>query len=192
MQNFFSVIAELIEKTASKLEGCLCHSHTWTQKRSHRTRAASVSASTGPHGCVWKGRMGAWWVAIGICELLDKVSNASSTNFDKLVSQLTPQQKALALAALQQVRAKLTEILKEKLDFWNHLPWKILGIWYCCLPGGGDLDVSKKFLQECLDEYDTAVAQGMLDRLHRVAAFFSILHQCMVVSSENGWHHLLV
>ena len=61
--DMFRMFVGLIERYASRLEGCHCHASIWKEKRKHSARVNAVQASTGTRHCVWKGRQGSWWVA---------------------------------------------------------------------------------------------------------------------------------
>ena len=163
----FAVIASIVEFYSSKLEGCLCHGGIWRQKRKFSARVKEVQRDTGYAHCVWKGRMGAWWAAVGLKEMLSKIATASSDKLDALLWALSPDARARAVHTFQQLRSKLMEILTEKSVMWHRIPWKVIGVFYCCQ--GGPVELCKNISRECITEYDDAVAAGLEDTLHRVA-----------------------
>ena len=126
-----------------------------------------IEASTGFPHCVWKGRQGAWWVAEGIRALMQEVSSAMTETLEHLFEAADVATRNMARQTLEKVRNKLKEILHDKLSFWSHVPWRLVGVFYCCL--GGDVQLSKDILRECIAEYDRAVQTTGYDSLHRVA-----------------------
>lgn len=62
---------------------------------------------------------------------------------------------------------RLEEQLSEKLRFWSMIPWKLMGIYQC--EQNGPVEVSQRIARECMAEYDSAVASGKHDLLHRVS-----------------------
>ena len=99
--------------------------------------------------------------------MLQAIRDATSEKLEKHLREADPAVRAGALATFEQMKAKLLEILTQKMALWDHIPWKRIGVFYCCV--GGTIARSKEILAECIAEYDDAVAHGMLDRLHRVA-----------------------
>ena len=55
----------------------------------------------------------------------------------------------------------------DKLEFWEHVPYKCLGIYFCVC--GGTVAQAKLILQECFTEFDEAIIHGDGQKLHRVA-----------------------
>ena len=84
------------------------------------------------------------------------------------MEQLPTAKKSDAIAARTQLRAKLIESLQEKLIFWTHIPWKILGVFYCEVAPDA-LELCKGQLRECIELYDSLLASGRVSSLHRVA-----------------------
>ena len=163
----FTVIAAVIEKYASKLEGCLCHDDIWSQKRKFAQRLNEVSRKTGFQHCVPKGRMAAWWIAEGLEACLQELRGATSSKLDRLLQQLPSDKRATAITVLEELRARLVEIVTQKCAFWYKIPWRVIGAFFCCI--GGTVARSKEILTECLAEYADTVAGGRQHRLHRVA-----------------------
>ena len=61
----------------------------------------------------------------------------------------------------------IEELIVEKFAFWDHIPYRALGIFYGASPFNGSEQKSKDILAECRQEYDAAVAQGK--PVHRVS-----------------------
>jgi len=124
----FKTIAAIIERYAHKLEGCYCHAHIWMKKRKFALRVKEVQQETGIAGCVWKGRMLAWWIAVGIEEFLESLRNAMSTELETLFQGLDAAKRGEMVALYEQLMARTVEILKDKLSFFHHIPWKLIAI----------------------------------------------------------------
>lgn len=163
----FLVVAVVLEHYASKLEGCLCHSEIWQQLRSYRARAEQVFDSTGHLNCVWKGRNAPWLIAGGIEEILNAVGNAHSNEFDQLLASLSADDRSNVVGAFDQLRNNLVSNLQEKLEFWLHIPFRCLGVFWAIV--GDDEELAKQVLRECLEEYEAALRGGSPNSLHRVS-----------------------
>jgi hypothetical protein len=163
----FKCVSRVVERCASKLESCLCHEHIWKNKRGHAEREKEVSQTTGFNHCVWKGRLASWWVAEGLAAFLLELSTATSDAFEAMLITVPEARRANVLTYIEQLRATIVEIISLKSNFWHHIPWKLIGVFYCCL--GGTIQRSKDILRECLDEYNAIVAAGKAKFLHRVA-----------------------
>ena len=163
----FLATAKVVEHYTSMLEGCHCHWRIWMQKRSFRARAREVANDTGFAHCVWKGRRAAWWIAEGLDQFLDSIRVATSDEFEKLLANATTTRRNLAVVHLEGLRARLAEIIVAKMYFWSHIPWRLIGVFYCCV--GGTVIRSKEILRECIAEYDRVVNAGNASHLHQVA-----------------------
>ena len=137
---------------------------------SWKRKLSELESSSVFSNCVWKGRSGPWIVALGLKALFSAIANATSERFQEMMDTARGPGRDRLLAALSDLKTGLLEVLKAKLDFWSHIPWKALGIFYHALVGGLDiLELCRSICTECIDEYDAAVAAGHGDRLHRVA-----------------------
>ena len=96
------------------------------------------------------------------------ISVVSSQALDRMLVALSVAQRGGAAAVFHELKAKLLESLAEKLDSWKHLPYRIIGVFWACTPGG-TVERAKEILAECIAEYDAAIQAGLKDRLHRVA-----------------------
>ena len=74
-------------------------------------------------------------------------------------------ERSEVLRKLQICRALIISVLKAKLEFWDHIPWKLLGAF--CNEHGGDLKTAKRIMAECMAEFDEAIRLGR--PVHRVA-----------------------
>ena len=154
-----------VETYARILEGCWCHQHVWAQKTSCKRKKSALVAETGHRLCVWKNRMGPWWVACGIRQMLAELSRCSSERLDAWIASLPDVAKVGMLRRLQLMRSRLIETLLFKLEFFFHIPFRALGIfWAEC---GGVLSVCQQICRECIAEYEQATQLGR--RVHRVA-----------------------
>ena len=167
--HLFFVFGKLLERYAHILESCWCHGHIWTSQTSGKRKAKLLIAESGHDRCFWKGRMAAWWVACGLDELLNAIHTCTS---DQLQAQLDSagDSKASLLDLNLCLRNRLFEVLVDKFGFWRHVPWKLIGVYYCCC--GGTAAAAQALLHECVLEYDTAVADGLGHQLHRLAHIF--------------------
>ena len=78
-------------------------------------------------------------------------------------------------ANLVRMQAELAESLKEEIsdtyNFHRRVPSSFIKVFYGEIPGCRD-DKAREFAREALAEYDSAVAAGKADSLHRVAHLF--------------------
>ena len=59
------VLGKVFEKLAKRLETCHCHERVWAARMPYTTRAKKLTQETGAAKCVWKTRMGPWFVVLG-------------------------------------------------------------------------------------------------------------------------------
>ena len=168
LAEMFLAAGRLMEWWAGALEGCECHKAVWTKKRRWEKILDEIQASTGYRHCVWKGRQGAWFVAVGHKRLIDQAMSFTSVGLEARLRQcVDAASRQNALRWVDSLRNCLAETLRNKLFFWTHVPWKILGVFHAEL--GGSLATCKRILGECIVEFDAAVAGGREAALHRVA-----------------------
>jgi len=110
------VAGKSIEHYAHKLEGCICHPHIWIQTISHKRKVSKLHEETGFKHCCWKGRMGPWFIMIGLSELLRHIATCSSELLDKLISDLGAHAATL-LSTQSKLRARIIEELNAKFAF---------------------------------------------------------------------------
>ena len=97
--------------------------------------------------------------------MLAELSRCSSERLDVWIASLPDVAKVDMLRRLQLMRSRLIETLLPKLDFFFHIPFRALGIfWAEC---GGVLSVCQQICRECIAEYEYAMQLG--HRAHRVA-----------------------
>ena len=111
----YRILGVCIEKYATKLEGCWCHDHIWLGSGGFNRKRQRFTRETGHRRCVWKGRMGPWWIAVGVALMFAELERCSSDRFDEWISQLSPADAAPLLRRLQLMRSRLIETLKAKL-----------------------------------------------------------------------------
>ena len=161
----------------------MCHGDIWCKKRKWSKLIAEVQESTGHPHCAWKGRMAAWWVAEGIQAVLAQIRTLMTDSLRLAIDNISDNgRRGQALSWLDELRTTLAEMLWDKLKFWDHIPWKIVGVYYCCAPFHGAMDRAKQILRECIEEYDKAVQAGLLSSLHRVAR--RVLDPCRTAGME--------
>ena len=165
----FWMLAEVTNRYSSRLEGCHCHGDIWHQKRSFSTRQRQMQAATGYKHCIWKTRQGAWWVAEGLAEMFAAIRDCRSEAFNRRMTRISPAQQAQLLQWLGELVAKLTEILTEKMAFWYHIPWRVIGVFWGELSGDPTNQKWRDILRGCIEEYDDAVNHQRSLCLHRVA-----------------------
>ena len=169
LAEMFNMFAQIINLFSSKLEGCHCHSSIWTSKRKHSTKLNELERLSGWRHCIWKGRQGAWWIVHGIDALLTEIKDCKSDKFETFLNLLPEDHKVMLLGYVSEMASKLIEVIKQKMQFWRHIPWKVIGVFWSVL-SDDPADVSwRAILKECIDEFDQAVAAGRVLSLHRVA-----------------------
>ena len=159
---FFAVWAELykvlgscIEHFANKLETCSCHESIWGSRKSYAQKRKRLLSQTGHSRCVWKGKMGPWWVCVGIDELLAELGRCTSETLNLWISQVPVENAGLSLRRLQGMRSRIVEVLKEKLSLFRNIPSKAMGVfWGEC---GGLLSKSNTIIRGCIADYELAV-----------------------------------
>ena len=70
----FRIKANISDVYVGKLETCWCNESTWAKGGSFKRRRDELVKLTGSAQCVWKGRMGPWWVAAGRAIMRDELS----------------------------------------------------------------------------------------------------------------------
>ena len=81
-----------------------------------------------------------------------------------MLNSMTPADRSYLLRQQQLLRDRLyEELVVEKLSVWLHIPYKAMGVFYCCQ--GGPISLSQDLARSCLDEYNEAIASG--HTLHR-------------------------
>ena len=169
LAEMFFMLAAVMDKFTSRLEGCHCHSDIWQQKRKFSTRREMLRQRTGYTHCVWKTRQGAWWVAKGLPEMFAAIRDCRSEDFNRRLARVTPAQRAQILQWLGELTAKLSEILREKIAFWYHVPWRAIGVFWGELTTDTTDVTWREILHACTSEYDAAVLDRTPRCLHRVA-----------------------
>ena len=102
---------------------------------SRKRKLQKVEAETGSKWCFWKGRNGAWLAAVGLAELFYNIAHDSSTRLEELMNQASAEIRTKIVRIHTDLRTKLTEILKSKLDFWGWIePW-FLGLTWTLVSG---------------------------------------------------------
>ena len=109
--------------------------------------------------------MGPWFVAVGALELLAELARCSSDRLDGWLLRVPLVARAELLRRLQLMRSRIIETLQAKLKFLFHIPFRVIGMFWCECKG--DLGRCKLIADECITEYDNAAAAGF--PLHRVA-----------------------
>ncbi|CAK0867379.1 unnamed protein product, partial [Prorocentrum cordatum] len=156
----FRMFAAIVEKYASRLEGCECHSWIWKRKRKHSSKLNDLGGLTGFKHCVWKGRQAAWWVAVGLDQMLSDLANPVSKDLDAILSRVDLARKTEILKWVKEMSGMLIEIARQKMQFWRHFPWLVVGVFWGALRSD-PADMSwRRPLRQSIDESDQAVAAG--------------------------------
>ena len=113
MRQVFLIYAGIVEHFSSKLEGCLCHAHIWVQKVSLDKKKSLMRAETGRETCIYKGRQGPWWCAVGRHEFLDRIRHAPSHTLDPFLQGLSSNDRILS--AFNTLRIKLIGFFFRKI-----------------------------------------------------------------------------
>ena len=89
--------------------------------------------------------MAAWWVAEGMAELFNAIWNASTDQLEQHFAALSDDDRGRLVVIWNELRTKLLEVCKQKVAFWQHVPWRCLGVFYCCK--GSSLERAKALLR---------------------------------------------
>ena len=100
----FRVVGKLVERTAHKLESCWCHETVWARPQSRKRKAQAFRRSVGTNTCVWKGRGGPWFAAVGLDALFSDIESCTSDRLQAMYAALTPDKRALLLGLQEQLR----------------------------------------------------------------------------------------
>ena len=140
------------------------------KKRKFSLIVKEVEQSTGVPWCAWKGRMGPWWASEGLQGMLREIRTLMTDELRAALNTITDAAaKSKALQMLDSFRESLGEALWDKMKFWLHIPYRLLGVFACCAPFKLPLVAAKLILKECVAEYDRAVRDGGVKSVHRVA-----------------------
>ena len=162
-------VAFACDRQATTLEGCRCHEHAldtegaWAE-RVRRYRQVS-------HGCVWKGRRALEMCAGGLSKITDAVGNASDRLLRETYANSTAEARQTMAALERTLKAHIQQQLKDKLGFWESLPYSLIGI-IGFRHGMGTAADARALALRCIEEFDEAVLAGRREKLHRVATHF--------------------
>jgi hypothetical protein len=162
------IIGVVVERFAGKLESCLCHADAWSSSKSHRWKVAELRRRTGYSHCVFKNKNGGWWCAHGRELFYTNITDANSDLLQSLLDGANENLRARIVLLMDSIRNGLIEHYREKMDFWDHVPYVLLGVFYLAVITR-HTTAAKALLQKAFAEYDYAVDNGREARLHRVA-----------------------
>ena len=162
------VFGKTVEGKAKTLEVCWCHGDIFRHAARSRARKRRLMlAATGKEHCVYKGRMGPWWVAVGISELMRDIQQCTSPTLDELLNKSSSSVRAQILEEQVLLKQRLQEIYIQKMGVWKTIPWRVVGVFYGCQ--NGDVTTSRAILKDCLQQHDRAIDEGLGYRQHRVS-----------------------
>lgn len=122
---------------------------------------------------------------MGRHELLRDIHAATSPRFQDMLVAMSPAARASLLGQQSLLRGALVEELSEKFILYDHIPYSALGIFWCTQ--GGTIAEGKKLYAKCRSEYDSVVASGNQNKLHRVAhIIFNKSNDCR--SQLDQWY----
>ncbi|CAE7254330.1 rsgI2 [Symbiodinium natans] len=152
------MFASFVQELAHWSEGCFCHDAA-LRKCKTKARRASIK-------CPWKGRRSSVLCAGRKDEVISRVHRVTSTSFTETMLEL-PTQVSAAMALLdQQARDKWASILKEKLEYLDHVPHRLAGAYaHHARPDLYGLQHSKRIVRECFEEYNALKEQGRTNAL---------------------------
>jgi len=162
---------KILELNAHRLEGCECHKQLWTSHRNLRGRREALRTLSGHPKCFMKGRQAVWFQSEGLDLLLAEISECTSTLLAELMTAMAPSPRANLVRMQAELAESLKEEISDKYNFHRHVPYSLIKVFYGEMPGGRD-EKAREFAREALAEYDSAVAAGKADSLHRVAHLF--------------------
>lgn len=153
--------AETLELQTGWLEGCACHETVL-----HGPNGSVRRFQQSSRGCPWKGRRGPEMVH-DMPKVVANIQCHMSEPLKRCIQESSPPAAAALVGYHERARHKLAEVLPGKLAFWHALPFKLVGVIYHLR--GGAVSAARACAQECVSEYDEALAEGKALKLHRVA-----------------------
>ena len=107
---------------------------------------------------------------MGLQQCLAAVAQATTDDFEEAVRVLEEAKRMKVVRWMSELRSKLHECLLDKMSFWNQIPWRVLGVFWCCLTDDVDAVITaKQILRECITLYQVVIFEGVSASLHRVA-----------------------
>ena len=122
------VVAAIINRWASWMEGCSCHEAVWTAHTTYEQKRKRLREEYGIHECPWKGCRGDEMAAGGVSSWLHKVRTASSPALDLMLINIPAGDRAEIVNTMSDLKELLCEVLTAKLEMWRHLPYLLLGL----------------------------------------------------------------
>ena len=146
------------------LESCPCHERLRegeepSKKRSSRKR--KVFATTSVKSCVMKGKRSCEMAAGAADSTIQALSNLAFQSYvqgdDDALSQ---EHLTIIMRDFEFAKTYLEFGIKTKLSFWQTLPWRLCGL------GHHWSSVARHCAKQCLQEYDSSLADDVLQPEH--------------------------
>ena len=154
----YHVVGSVIEEFAGECETCDCHSTLYRRNVSKKRRRTAIRLSTGKKTCVWAGRRLAWFIAVGYAKFKENIRTCTSPKLQQLLVEMPRAARAKIIVALERLRLALIALFDDKFHYIFHIPYLVVGAFYCT-QGGSD-EVARSILLLAMVEYDTAIADG--------------------------------
>ena len=146
---------------------------------------------TASAACPWKGRRGPEAATGSIDKIIADVRDAGKHHqeLQQWYAAADPGAKSVVRQFEVDISSSLLERMREKLQFWQCLPYSLLGVWQL-----RDTVKSKAMARAAIAEYAVAVGKAVAHKIHRVAQrflapdgeftedFADYAHSCMPLS----------
>ena len=131
------------------LEGCPCHDDIWKMPgKTWAQKQKIFFEKTGLVSCPHKGCRGPCMASYAADFWLAKICNCSSDRLTELLSACSDGKRTGILAVQQDLQESLREEFQAKLQHWQHLPFKLLGLL------ATDEGRAKQICRECICEWE--------------------------------------
>jgi len=157
------------EKLLSWMEGCSCHDFA---SASAKTKAKHLSAEFEGKAtsCPMSGLRAAELAAGKHLEHMQALMRQGRQRILSLVhshsSGTTTAQLEVVLLDYELCCSKVEAAIRTKLNFWDHLPWKLCGM------GHWDESLARSIASQCVAMYDAVPATGSAVLHHRISWIF--------------------
>ncbi len=163
----YLMFGRVIEKHARTMEICPCHADIWKQHANRKRRLAALQQQHGDPSCVWQGRQLAWFISVGKPLLFDELRACISESLSKLLATVSVHLIDRIVATIDGIRKRLVVFLTDKLDWCDHCPYVAICAFYSTVDE--NIARARHLLNFAIVEFDSAMADGKGERIHRVA-----------------------
>lgn len=140
-------------------EGCRCHEPILAHSRYQQSKR-KMDELVGIVGCPWKNARGPEMVTSFRDLWQRKLISDENDKYDKELRWLAMPLRTKIIHLISSIRHRFAEEIKHKLQFWDHIPYKIAGIFICEVDSEMQA-VSVRIANECVEEFDSMVETGV-------------------------------